>query len=107
MRLPATLDLLQAGPISAVQARIIAEEIAPLDDAAAAAVKAEVLPRAPEQTVAQLRRSLTRALLAVDTRSAERARADALAERRVCVTPRSDAMAELWARCCLPRAPPL
>jgi hypothetical protein len=96
-RLPGTLQQLEAGAISGLQARLLTEEVARLDDQAAAVVEAAVLPRAPQQTVTQFRRSLSRAVLAVDTRSQESARADAMAERRVCFTPRSDAMTELWA----------
>ncbi|NHC14598.1 DUF222 domain-containing protein [Motilibacter deserti] len=75
-----TLDELEAGRIEPRQASAVVEACAPLDDDAALAVQQRVLPRAAEQTVAQTRRALRRAVLAVDSASAaerhERARAD-------------------------------
>ena len=65
-----------------------------------------MLGRAPEQTVAQFRASVKRAVLRVASPAEEeQAHADAVAERRVIVTPVDRGMAELWA-CCPPLTPP-
>ena len=55
-QLPATLAALEAGDISPAQARAL--------------VEARVLPRAPRQTVAQLRECTRRAIARIDTMSA-------------------------------------
>ena len=56
-----------------------------------------MLPRAGEQTLAEFKASLTRAVHALDPRRIDEQHRQAMAERRVCVTPRDDGMAELWA----------
>ncbi len=75
----------------------LAEASYPLDAHTAAAVEARVLPRAGEQTLAEFKASLTRAVHALDPRRIDEQHRQAMAERRVCVTPRDDGMAELWA----------
>ena len=61
-------------------------------------VEASVLERAPEQTVTQFRASVKRAVLRVASPAEEeKAHADAVAERRVVITPVEHGMAELWA----------
>ena len=96
-QLPDTLAALESGQITGRHASVIAEATSPLDPAAAAAVQAQVLTRAPRQTVPQLRASVRRAVLAADPRTADDRHADALTERRVVLTPSTDGMAELWA----------
>jgi len=96
-RFPQTLDLLAAGRVSAPMARRLAESTLQLDDAAAAAVQARVLPRAGGQTFSQFAQAVRRAVLAADPRSAEKRHADAKAERGVRVRPLEDGMAELSA----------
>ena len=96
-RLPATAAALRAGELDALKVRRIVEATTVLSDEAAAAVERRVLPRASEQTVSQLRVSLSRAVLAVDPADAETRHRRAVADRRMCLTPLEDGMAELWA----------
>src|SRR5207249_7864344 len=96
-RLPATLRLLESGTICYPQARALAEAVASLDGATAVKVEERVLARAGQQSLAQFRRSVARAVAAVDPARVEQQHQDAMAERRVCLTPREDGMAELWA----------
>ncbi|MDP9396781.1 MAG: HNH endonuclease [Actinomycetota bacterium] len=73
-RLPGTLAALGAGEISARHAAAVAEATAALSAEQALVVEARVLPRASSQTVAELRRSTRREVLAVDAaQAAERA----------------------------------
>ncbi|MDQ3432954.1 MAG: 13E12 repeat family protein, partial [Actinomycetota bacterium] len=53
-RLPATMGALAAGSIDLARARVISEAVLPLAQPAATAVEQRVLPRAGEQTTAQL-----------------------------------------------------
>ena len=53
-----TRDLLGCGKICPARARLIADMLAEYDDEVTAQVQARVLPRAPEQTVGQLRSAL-------------------------------------------------
>jgi len=66
-RLPGTLAALEAGEICYLQAKIIAEAIDVLPDLPAetvAAIEARVLAVAPDQTVAETKRTLARAVIA-------------------------------------------
>lgn len=96
-RLPSTLALLEAGAITARHAGVLVEAVTPLTDELAARVEARVLERAPAQTPAAFRASVHRAVLAVDARSAEERHRVAVEDRRVCMRPVADGMAELWA----------
>jgi hypothetical protein len=96
-RLPATLELLHSGAITVRHAQAVAEGVRPLPDALALQVERRVLDRAGEQSVAALRRSVARAVLVVDPRSAEERHRAARADRRVCLRPVADGMAQLWA----------
>jgi hypothetical protein len=60
-------------------------------------VQARVLPRAGGQTLGEFKRSVRRAVHALDPTRVEDQRAHAMTERRVCVTARDDGMSELWA----------
>src|SRR5262245_50048445 len=96
-RLPGTLQALAAGELSYLQAVVIAEATRDLDAPAATAVEQRVLARAANQTVAELRRTVARAVLAVDPARGERAHQHALAERSVQCWPAPDGMAEIRA----------
>ena len=56
-----------------------------------------MLPRAAGQSLAEFRRALRRARLAVDQRHADQRHQAAMAERRVEITPADDGMAHLYA----------
>ena len=94
-QLPGTLAALEAGSISPDHARAIIEACGPLNAALSAEVEKRVLPNAPEQTVTNLRRSLARAVKAVDRRGWDERHAQAVKERDVAVTPRDDGMSQL------------
>ncbi|HKE52538.1 MAG TPA: DUF222 domain-containing protein, partial [Actinomycetes bacterium] len=96
-RLPGTLQALAAGDLSYLQAVVIAEATRDLTDAAAAQVEQRVLARAAAQTVAELRRTVSRAVLAADPARAEHAHQRALGERSVQCWPAPDGMAEIRA----------
>jgi hypothetical protein len=96
-RLPATAQALRLGVIDVSRARALAEATACLPDELARAIEAQVLPRAPELTAAQLRNSLRRAVLAADPAAAELRHQAQVAARRVELHPQPDGMAELWA----------
>ena len=98
LRLPATLELLRSGQISQRHAFDLAEATRALPAGSVAVVEARVLERAPEQTAAQFRASVKRAVLRVSSPDVEQAAHQAaVAERRVILTPVADGMAELWA----------
>ena len=96
-RLPDTAAALAAGQITYLHAVRLVEAVKDLDDAAAAALQARVLPRAASQTVGQFAAAVQRAVLALDPRTAERRHADALERRRVAITPAEDGMCWLSA----------
>src|SRR5882757_8286130 len=96
-RLPATLVLLDRGQVSYLHAAFLAEAVFALDDKQARAVEERVLARAPEQTLQEFQRSVRRAVARVAAATVEEQRAEAMKQRRVCVTPRDDGMTELWA----------
>ena len=95
--LPATHALWEAGLIDTAKARAVDEATTVLPDDLAAAVEARVLPRAPEQSLAQLRAALARAILAVDPDGAAQRHREARKDRRVSVQPEPDGMGSLWA----------
>jgi hypothetical protein len=82
-RLPGTRLALAGGRIDLAKVRAIVEAVAPLDDAAAGAVEARVLGRAPSQTLANLRACLARAVIAADPAAAEARRCAQAAARGV------------------------
>ncbi|MGH3734719.1 MAG: DUF222 domain-containing protein [Micromonosporaceae bacterium] len=103
-RLPATLDALRRGEIDLGKARVISEGTGSLEDTVAVAVQDRVLPRAPVQTVPQLRAAVRRAVLRLDPEGARRREKAARGERRVVCTPAPDGMAELYALLPAPEA---
>ncbi len=96
-RLPATLDLLEGGEISPAHARVLSDETLRLNDSQVTAVEAQVIARAPEQTIGEFRRTIRRAVKTVDSRREEQRHAEAVADRRVAHTARDDGLAEIWA----------
>ena len=97
-RLPGVRRALDTGSVDYRKAAAIAEATEHLDDAGALAVEARVLPKAPDQTLAELRRTLRRVVIAVDPPAAAEAHREALTERCVRMWPIEDGMAELYAK---------
>ena len=90
-RLPGTRLALAGGRIDLAKAKAIIEAVAPLsDDAAAAAVEARVLGRAPTQTLPNLKACLARAVIAADPAAAEARRLAKAAARGVSRWPDGD-----------------
>ena len=85
----ATGDELAAGRIDAARARVIVDGLEHVDWEAAAAVEAQVLPKAPDRTPAQLRSDVAKALIAVDANAAEQ-RARRRAKTRRVTRPRAE-----------------
>jgi hypothetical protein len=96
-RLPAMLRLLDRGQIGYLHAAFLAEAVFALDAKQTRAVEERVLPRAVEQTLSAFQRSVRRAVARVAAATVEEQRAEAMTQRRVCLTPRDDGMTELWA----------
>jgi hypothetical protein len=95
-RLPATLALQERGEITVHHSRHLAETVMVLDDATAAAVEAAVLAKAPEQVLANFKRSVRKAVLTVAPIPAEERHEHAATRRRVARTPVADGMSEIW-----------
>jgi len=95
--LPETHATWEAGRIDTAKARAVDDATWTLTPELARAVQDRVLPRAPEQTLTELKGALARAVLAVDPEGAETRHREARRERRVVVTPEADGMASLWA----------
>jgi hypothetical protein len=91
------LALLEAGWVGYRHAKTLVDAVVPLPDDVAAKIAAEVLPRAPRQSVAAFRKSVHKAVLAHDPRGSKKRHEDALAGRRVASRPVADGMAEVWA----------
>jgi Domain of unknown function (DUF222) len=96
-RLPGTLAALDRGEIDLYKARILTELTDPLQPAQAAAVEAQVLPRAAEQTPGQLRAAARRAVLRIDPHGAEHRRQERIRDRAVIIDPGEDGTAQLTA----------
>jgi hypothetical protein len=94
-RLAATGAALRAGEIDLQRARLIAEATGLLDDDAARAVEARILPNAGFQTSGHLRATLRRAVIAVDPEGAERRRKEAERRAKVCLYPDEEGTATL------------
>jgi hypothetical protein len=94
-RLPRTLETLRDGRIEEYKAQLICEAVAPLTDEQALQVEELVLGKAAEQTAAQLRYALSKAVLRVDPLGAEERRLDRLRDRRVESRPTEDGQAVL------------
>lgn len=96
-RLPGTLLLLERGEITTHHARCLAEAIVGLDGETARAVESAVLPSAHEQSLANFRRAVRRAVLEAAPATTEQRHEAAMSQRRVACTPVGDGMSELWA----------
>jgi Domain of unknown function (DUF222) len=83
-RLPATAAALAAGRIDTYRAKILAEAVIPLSDAAARAVEDQVIPDAGDLTYGQVHAAVRRAVIAADPEGAEHRRR--AAERRAKVS---------------------
>ncbi len=94
-RLARTGDALRGGVIDLSRARLIAEATSVLDDDAARLVEGEVLARAGDQTLGQLRAALRRAVIIADPDGAERRREEAERRARVCLYPDEEGTATL------------
>src|SRR5918995_2047632 len=104
--LPATLALWEAGRIDRPKVRAILDATAVLAPELAAKVESRVLPKAPQQSVAQLRAALARAVLAVDPEGANERHRHARKGRRVVVDDeQGEGMASLWAPVAAHHAP--
>ena len=97
-RLPLTRAALVAGLIDERRAEIIAEELAGLDDADAAAVERLIIGRVPELTSGQLRALARRMVLSADPKAARRRKEAALKDSRVEMFPESAGTAALAGR---------
>jgi hypothetical protein len=93
--LPKTLALLAGGEISERHAQLITETAWRLDPELVDEFESRVTQRAADQTVSQLRQSVSRAELALDPATAQQRHTRALADRRVGFHPAGDGMAEL------------
>ena len=83
LRLPATARALHEGIIDYPKARLIADLTRILSDEDARAVEARILAAAGDQTTAQLRAAVSRAVIAVDPEAATRRRQEAQKDPRV------------------------
>ena len=83
LRLPATARALHEGVIDYPKARLIADLTRILSDEDARAVEARILAAAGDQTTAQLRAAVSRAVIAVDPEAAARRRQEAQKDPRV------------------------
>src|SRR4051794_3541119 len=96
--LPATLAALSAGAISPAHARAMVELAGPVSTPEKrAGLEAEVLPRAPHQTVAALRACLRRAVARIDAAAAADRLVKAVRDRQVRLDAREDGMSALTA----------
>src|ERR1700733_3959323 len=94
-RLPSTAAALAAGRIDTYRAKILAEAVIPLSDAAARAVEDRVLPQAGDLTYGQLHAAVRRAVIAVDPEGAEHRRAAAERRAKLSLYPDQDGTATL------------
>jgi hypothetical protein len=94
---PATLAALRAGDIDWRRAKLITEVADRVGLEAAHRVETRVLPKAGQRTLAQHRRAVERAILAVDPAGAEQRHTRAAAGRRVAFYPLEDGMGQLTA----------
>jgi Domain of unknown function (DUF222) len=94
-RLPATAAALAEGRIDTYRAKILAEAVIPLSDAAARAVEDRVIPLAGDLTYGQLHAAVRRAVRAVDPEGAEHRREAAERRAKVSLYPDQDGTATL------------
>jgi hypothetical protein len=102
--LPGTLAAWKAGRIDSLKARAITETIYLLTPELRDVLETRVLLRAGQQTIAQLRAALARAVLAIDPHGAQERHEQRRQDRRVVVSPDEEGMATLWALLSAPDA---
>ncbi|HMH90982.1 MAG TPA: HNH endonuclease signature motif containing protein [Streptosporangiaceae bacterium] len=95
-RLAATGAALATGEIDLARARLVAEATGMLDEDAARAVEAVVLPSAGTDTTSQLRARLRRAVIAADPDGADRRRQEAERRAKVSLYPDQEGTATLF-----------
>jgi hypothetical protein len=95
-RLPDTHALQERGEITAHHSRSLAEATMSLDQVTVTKVEEAVLDKAPDQTLANFRRSLKRNLLKLAPQTAEQAHEKGMAERRVVRMPSEAGMSGIW-----------
>jgi Domain of unknown function (DUF222) len=95
--LVATREALELGRITFLHAVVLTEAVAELDTEKAQAVEARVLERCETQTIAEFKRSVKRAVAAVDPATFEVAHEVAAAHRRVAHYDEPDCMATIAA----------
>ncbi len=93
--LPRTLALLASGGISERHAQLITEAAWRLDAELVEQLEDRVIERAADQTVSQLRQSVSRAEVALDPATAQQRHSRALQDRRVGFQPADNGMVEL------------
>lgn len=103
-RLPETLQAWESGQLDERRVTAICDTVRHLSPEKAQAVQQRVLARASEQTPAQLRAALDRAVLSVDPDGAAERHRRARRDRRVTVGDERDGMASLWALLAAPDA---
>jgi hypothetical protein len=96
-RLPAVQAALAAGVIGYLQAAAVAAGVRDLPDRLAVSVADRVLLTAPDQTVAETKRAVARAVATVDPVSAADRHATATANRTIEQLPQPDGMESTWA----------
>ena len=97
-RLSRTGEALEAGGLTSPHARALVDAVAGFDDAVALAVEAVMLDDGPAfETVTAFRRRLRRAVIAADSRTADRQHLDAVASRKVVMWPEPHGMATVQA----------
>ena len=95
-RLPAALAALQAGEVSYLQAAHLVAAVRELPDEATSRVETRVLHKAAEQTLAEFKRTVRRAVLAADPASAADRHRKAVAARTIAVMPEPDGIQAFW-----------
>jgi hypothetical protein len=93
----ATAAALASGAIDIQKARAITDGCNFLDPATALEVEATVLPRAPQQTAAQVRKSVQKAAITADPIAAQQRHVARKDERGVWLVPQADGMADIHA----------
>src|SRR6266571_697735 len=96
-RLPRTLRMLDHGAITYLHARALTDAVTALDPKTATEVETRVLAKASEQTLANFKASVRRAVATTTPATIAAQRHHAMTERRVCLSAREDGMSELWA----------
>jgi hypothetical protein len=93
VELPPLADSMERGEVRLTHARVLMQELMPLETRLALDVLARVLPKVEGRTPAQLRGILRRAIVKVDAEAAARRRREEVRKRRVFVAPEPDGMA--------------